>query len=60
MWGKIKTAVTMVTIIIMIPAFPGTAIHILETVLIYASLALTIISLVDYLVKNKDVIGGDY
>lgn len=60
MWGKIKTAVTMITIIIMIPAFPGTVMHVVETVLIYASLVLTIISLIDYLVKNKDVIGGDF
>ena len=63
-WGKIKTAVTMVTIIFMIPNFGGMAatshtIYIIEQILVYASLILTIISLIDYLVKNKEVLGGD-
>lgn len=63
-WGKIKTAVTMVTIIFMIPnfgaMFPAThAVYMIEQIMIYASLALTVISLVDYLVKNKAVLGGD-
>ena len=31
----------------------------LEQVLVYASLILTIISLIDYLVKNKEVLGGE-
>ena len=61
-WGKVKTAVTMVTICIVIanlaenlPAY-ATGIHIFEQVLIYLSLALTVISLIDYLIKNKNVI----
>ena len=63
-WGKIKTAVTMVTIIFMIPNFGGMAatshtIYIIEQILVYASLILTIISLIDYLVKNKEVLGGE-
>ena len=63
-WGKIKTAVTMVTIIFMIPNFGGglsgmSWITMLEQVLVYASLILTIISLIDYLVKNKEVLGGE-
>lgn len=62
-WGKIKTAVTMVTIIFMIPNFGANAsshvIYLLEQILVYASLALTVISLVDYLVKNKEVLGGE-
>lgn len=55
-WGKVKTAVTMVTIIVMIPAFLPA---IIETILVYACLILTVISLIDYLSKNRDVIGGD-
>ncbi len=55
-WGKVKTAVTMVTIVLMIPAFLPS---IVELILVYASLILTVISLIDYLVKNKGVIGGD-
>ncbi len=57
-WGKLKTAVTMVTIIFMLPDFGGTAVHIIEQILIYLSLALTIISMIDYVVKNKSVLGG--
>ena len=56
-WGKLKTAVTMVTIIFMIPNFGG--VHLIEQILVYASLALTVISLIDYLVKNKEVLGGE-
>ena len=61
-WGKVKTAVTMVMLCVMIPdlatVFPNAAnpIHIFEQILIYASLILTIVSLIDYLVKNKGVI----
>lgn len=59
-WGKIKTAVTMVTIIYMIPLFICRPAFILEQILIYASLILTVVSLIDYLIKNKNVlIGGD-
>ena len=57
-WGKIKTAVTMVTIIFMIPDFGGTAVYVIEQILIYASTILTVVSLVDYIVKNKKVITG--
>lgn len=57
-WGKIKTAVTMVTIIFMIPNFGGDIVFIIEQILIYASLILTVVSLIDYLAKNKQVILG--
>jgi CDP-diacylglycerol--glycerol-3-phosphate 3-phosphatidyltransferase len=62
MWGKVKTTVQMIMVIFLIAdlgssipviAFP---VHILEQILIYAALILTIISLCDYLTKNKDVI----
>ena len=33
--------------------------HVLETVLIYAALILTVASLIDYIVKNKQVLGTD-
>ena len=58
-WGKVKTAVTMVTIVLMIPQFPGTPIHVIETILIYVCLVLTIISMLDYLMNNEGVIDGD-
>ena len=55
-WGKIKTTFQMVMVIFLIADLGGTPIHYFEQFLIYASLALTIISLIDYLVKNKDII----
>ena len=61
-WGKVKTFVTMVMICVVIGNLAedipsaADAIHICEQVLIYLSLFLTVMSLIDYLVKNKDVI----
>lgn len=53
-WGKSKTIAQMVTIIVLLLNIPQLAI--LEPILIYVSLALTIISLVDYFVKNINVL----
>lgn len=63
-WGKVKTAVTMVTLCILIadlgriPALHGYSggIILFENVLIYISLILTVISLVDYLIQNRGVL----
>lgn len=55
-WGKCKTAVQMVMVCFLIADLGGSVIHIIEQVLIYVSLALTIISLADYLWSNKDVL----
>ena len=55
-WGKVKTVVQMVMILVLIADFGGKAAYAAEQVLIYAALALTVISLIDYLVKNKDVL----
>ncbi|MBO5509322.1 MAG: CDP-diacylglycerol--glycerol-3-phosphate 3-phosphatidyltransferase [Lachnospiraceae bacterium] len=55
-WGKIKTVVQMIMVIVLIADFGGKAVAVIENVLIYAALALTVISLVDYIIKNKDVI----
>ena len=59
MWGKVKTAVTMVTIIFMIPHFPGSAVYMLEQILIWLCLILTIVSLCDYLIHNRSVLAGE-
>ncbi len=56
MWGKIKTTVQMIMIVALTLNLDWPYIEILENILIYASLALTVISLVDYLIKNKSVI----
>ncbi|MCI7244575.1 MAG: CDP-diacylglycerol--glycerol-3-phosphate 3-phosphatidyltransferase [Lachnobacterium sp.] len=55
-WGKIKTAFQMLTVIVLILNIPNKVFIILGTVLIYVSLALTVISLIDYIAKNKDVL----
>ncbi|MDD6328838.1 MAG: CDP-diacylglycerol--glycerol-3-phosphate 3-phosphatidyltransferase [Eubacteriales bacterium] len=59
-WGKIKTVVQMIMTIVLIcdfgAEFSSEAIPIIENILIYAALALTVISLIDYLYKNKDVL----
>lgn len=55
-WGKIKTVVQMVMIIVLICDFGGKIVAVIENVLIYAALALTVISLLDYLIKNKSVL----
>lgn len=55
-WGKLKTVCQMVMIIVLIADFGGAVVHAIEYGLIYLSLALTIISLLDYLIKNKDVL----
>ena len=54
-WGKIKTATQMIMIIVVIADLGG-VFGIIGQVLIYASLVFTVISLVDYLIKNKKVL----
>ena len=55
-WGKFKTAFQMLTVIVLILDIPNKVFIILGTVLIYVSLALTVISLIDSIAKNKDVL----
>ena len=52
-WGKFKTTFQMVMICLMIADIA--AISILTTIIMWVALVLTVVSLVDYLVKNKDV-----
>ena len=52
-WGKFKTTFQMVMICLMIADI--TAISIVTTVVMWVAVVLTVVSLVDYLVKNKDV-----
>ncbi len=61
MWGKVKTVFQMIMVILMIvynakayvPALDVLKLPVL--IVMYIALALTVISLIDYLVKNKDV-----
>jgi len=61
MWGKFKTTFQMIMIILLIFKFDFPYINIIENVIIYTALILTIISLLDYLIKNKNVMieGGN-
>ena len=54
-WGKFKTVSHMALIILLIADFGGIFKDI-EAVLVWVALALTIISLVDYIWKNKQVL----
>ncbi len=54
-WGKFKTVAQMAMIIVLIADFGG-VFGIVETVLIWVSLILTVVSLVDYVAKNVQVL----
>lgn len=56
-WGKSKTIAQMAMIIIIL--MNVSALHILGQIVMYVSVALTVISLVDYVVKNKNVLTFD-
>ena len=53
-WGKTKTVTQMALIIVMMLGIP--ALRILEIILMWAALILTVISLIDYIAKNKEVL----
>jgi len=55
-WGKIKTNVQMIMSVMLIINLDYPLINTLEQVSIYLALLLTIISLVDYIVKNRNVL----
>lgn len=55
-WGKIKTNVQIIMCVMLIINIDNPIIEILEQIFIYLALALTIISLVDYMWKNKQVL----
>lgn len=56
-WGKFKTTFQMIMVILMIADI--SQLFILTQIIMYAALILTVVSLVDYLVKNKDVMSGE-
>ena len=57
-WGKAKTVSQMAMIIVLLLNINHPFFFWLGQILIYVALVLTIISLVDYIVKNKQVIGS--
>ncbi len=58
MWGKVKTVFQMVMIIVLLWNLQFYWFRILGQMLIYASLVLTVVSLIDYLVKNRKVLSS--
>ena len=55
-WGKFKTVFQMLMVIVLMLNFGGTFFTVLGTILIWIATILTIVSLIDYLIKNKDVL----
>ena len=55
-WGKFKTTFQMLMVIVLILNIPNQFFTVLGTILTYIALALTIISLIDDIAKNKDVL----
>lgn len=53
-WGKFKTTFQMIGVVLLIFNIP--ALSTLTTVIVWIALALTVISLVDYIVKNAGVL----
>lgn len=55
-WGKFKTVFQMLMIIVLIVNINLPFFAVLGTILTYVALILTIVSLIDYIAKNKDVL----
>jgi CDP-diacylglycerol--glycerol-3-phosphate 3-phosphatidyltransferase len=55
-WGKFKTVSQMIMIILLILDFKNNVFYVLENIFIYTALILTIVSLLDYMLKNKKVL----
>lgn len=53
-WGKLKTVFQMIAVILLIIHWE--ALQLAETLCVYIALVLTVVSLVDYIYKNKRVI----
>lgn len=57
-WGKIKTVTQMLMIIYLLLGFHGFIFDTIKALLVTLAVVFTIISGVDYIVKNKDVLKG--
>lgn len=55
-WGKLKTIVQMIACVMLIAQLPFFWMDVLEEIFVWLALALTVISLVEYLWKNRTVI----
>ncbi len=55
-WGKFKTVFQMLMIIVLILDIQNVGFQVLGVILIYVALILTVVSLIDYIAKNKQVL----
>lgn len=55
-WGKFKTTAQMIMSVLLIVNFDGIIFNTIENIFIYLALILTIVSLIDYLWKNRKVL----
>ena len=55
-WGKFKTVFQMLMIIVLILDIQNAGFQVLGVILTYVALVLTVVSLIDYIVKNKQVL----
>ena len=55
-WGKFKTVFQMVMVILLIVNIPHPIYQLVATIVTYIALILTVVSLVDYVVKNRAVL----
>ncbi len=59
-WGKFKTTFQMFMVILMIANLAIAPLPLITQIIKWIALVLTIVSLVDYLIKNKDVMSGPF
>ena len=57
MWGKVKTVSQMVMVIMMLIDINYPVYILLTKIVMYVAVILTVVSLVDYIYKNKEVLG---
>ena len=57
-WGKFKTVFQMLMVIVLLLDVPNDLFQVLGLSLTYLALILTVVSLIDYVAKNKDVLKG--
>ena len=55
-WGKFKTVFQMFMVILLIINIQNDIYHLIATIVTYIALVLTVVSLIDYVIKNKDVL----
>ena len=55
-WGKFKTVFQMIAVCLLIVNIDNPVIKIITTIILWIAVILTVVSLVDYLIKNKDIL----